>query len=210
MVKIISPAQLLRQLQTPLYRNAYALILSDFVASGLGLLYWALAARLYTPEQVGHNAAAISTMMLLAGLAFVPVRGALLRFLPQAGAQAGRLIGYAYLASVVLALVVSTLFLLGYQAWAPPQDLLARGGAVAPWLPGVVVVWSLFVLQDQVLTGLRQAVWVPVENIGFGLAKIGLLLLLTNWWPHQGIFMAWTLPVPLLVLSPLLGGKGNR
>lgn len=104
----------------PLHRNAYALILSDLAASALGLLYWTLAARLYTPEQVGHNVAAISMMMLLAGLAFVPVRGVLLRFLSQAGAQTRRLIAYAYWVGVVLA------WLMGHSSIA--MFVLLSGG----------------------------------------------------------------------------------
>ena len=73
----------------PLYRNAYALILSDTSNSALGIVYWTLAARVYTTEQVGLNSAAISTMVFLAGIAqlsartSIPLARALAPFIPR-------------------------------------------------------------------------------------------------------------------------------
>ena len=36
-------------LRTPLYRNGYFLIASTVITSGLGFIYWAVAARVYRP-----------------------------------------------------------------------------------------------------------------------------------------------------------------
>ena len=41
-----------------------------------------------------------------------------------------------------------------------------------------MTTWCVFSLQDAVLTGMRQAVWLPLENGVYGLAKIGLLVAL--------------------------------
>ena len=48
--------------RTPLYLNAYAMIASNLLNSGLGLVYWGLAARLYSVESLGISAAVISSM----------------------------------------------------------------------------------------------------------------------------------------------------
>jgi O-antigen/teichoic acid export membrane protein len=55
-------------------------------------------------------------------------------------------------------------------------------------------VWCLFALQDAVLTGIRQAVWIPVENGLYGLVKIGMLVGLAHVTQHYGIFTSFTLP----------------
>jgi hypothetical protein len=44
-----------RELGVPMYRNAYALMLNTVVNSALGLLYWVVAARTSSPEDVGRG-----------------------------------------------------------------------------------------------------------------------------------------------------------
>src|SRR5919198_1318996 len=122
--KIPSVAPLAAQLRMPLYRNGYALMLSTGMVSALGMAYWVLAAHHYSAEAVGLNAAAISAMTFVSGIAQFNMGGALLLF------------------------VLATM------------------------------VWGIFAQQDNVLTGLRQAVFVPLENVLYALAKIGLLLAL--------------------------------
>lgn len=193
--------QLVTHVRTPLYRNAYALIVSDLMASALGVLYWLLAARLYSTEQVGLNAAAISTLMLLGGLAFVFLKGTMIRLLPSTGRATGQFVARAYAGSLLMAGLIGAVFLAVYAVWRPhpgPLDgsLLFQAGFFA-----AVFAWSIFGLQDNVLTGLRQTLWVPVENISFGIAKIGLLVAFAFWLPQRGIFLSWVLPVPLLILA---------
>ena len=48
--------------RTPLYLNAYAMIASNLLNSVLGLVYWGLAARLYSIESLGISSAVISSM----------------------------------------------------------------------------------------------------------------------------------------------------
>src|ERR687885_2667573 len=93
--------RLLAHVRLPIYRNAYALVLSSATTSGLGVVYWTLAARLYTPEAVGLNAAAISAMMFLAGVSQLNLMSALVRFIPTAGVRTQRLIVSAYLLSML-------------------------------------------------------------------------------------------------------------
>ena len=52
------------QLQSPLLRNAYMLIINATATSGLGLLYWLVAARFYSADTVGVSSAVLSAMVL--------------------------------------------------------------------------------------------------------------------------------------------------
>src|SRR5688500_7209405 len=79
-------------LRTPLYRNGYALIINSVGISLLGVLQWMLAARYYTTAAVGINSAAIAAMTFLASIGRLYLDGALIRFLPRSGRNAGRLI----------------------------------------------------------------------------------------------------------------------
>src|SRR5205085_6098065 len=111
--------RLISHVQTPLYRNAYALIFSSVVGSGLGMFYWVIAANYYTTEIVGLNAAAISAMTFLSGVSRLNLDSALFRFIPQAGPATGRLVMYTYVISQVLAAIIGIIFLLGLGIWAP-------------------------------------------------------------------------------------------
>jgi O-antigen/teichoic acid export membrane protein len=181
-------------------RDGLALVLGSAVSSGVGLLYWLLAARLYSPEVVGVNSTAISAMMLLGTASQLNVKNALLRFLPVAGASARALFGWCYLVSVVASAVTGAVFALGAHLWAP--GLLAAFGG-----PGLLVyflvfnpVWALFNVQDYALTGVGRATVVPVANLAFSVAKV-LLLALGAWWGATlGIAVSWGLGTLLVVL----------
>lgn len=58
--------------------------------------------------------------------------------------------------------------------------------------------------QDSALTGLRQALWIPLENTTFAIVKIVLLISLAASFQAVGIFASWNVPVLLLIPINLL------
>lgn len=192
--------QLISHVQTPLYRNAYALILSNGLTSGLGLVYWVLAARLYPAEVLGLNATAISAMVFLSGLGLFKLNMAMMRFIPQAGQATGRLIGYAYLSSTVATAVIGLMFVHGLAFLAPTLGFLSANPLFTLWFISGTILWSIFALQDGVLTGLREAMWIPIENATYGLAKLALLIFFSHSFPQYGILASWTIPTILWLL----------
>jgi O-antigen/teichoic acid export membrane protein len=197
-------SQLLAHVRLPLFRNGYALLFSGAATSALGFLYWALAARLYPPEAVGINSALLSAMMLLSGMAQLSLNNVLIRFIPVAGQHTGQLLGWSYVASTVAAIVCGVVFMVGIDVWSPALGFLNQSGGW-PWAFGATIIgWSIFSLQDSALTGLRQTVWVPIENTFFAVFKIVLLVIFTTVLPTAGIFLSWTIPV-LISLLPING-----
>lgn len=196
------PAQLLDHLRIPLYRNGYALILGAGASAVLGLIYWALAARYYSPEVVGIGSAVISALALLAGVAMLSLTGVLVRFTPLAGDNTAHLITAAYAISLVVALLVGWGFCHLAGAWSPKLSFLSqdRGWTIA--FVGGTMAWCIFALQDSALTGLRQSLWIPLENTLFAAIKIVLLVLFAQWIPMWGIFAAWMAPL-LVSLLPV-------
>lgn len=197
---VLSPAALVSHLRTPLYRNAYALLLTVVTTSGLGIVYWALAAHYYTAAAVGINSAAISGMMFVAGLAQRGLITVLTRFLPRAGRSTAKLVLYSYGVGVLTTLLVTPVFLLGISLWAPNLGSLTSDPVMIGWFLLASVAWCVFTLQDSTLTGLRQTHWVPVENTLYALVKLGLLVLLAQALPHYGVFASWTIPVALALI----------
>ena len=139
-------------------------------------------------------------MALLANLSTLGLRNGLVRFLPDGrighppadrhllravrGDRAG---GRRHLPARPAAV--------GRRSW---RSCATSPLAVLAFVVGTAV-WVLFVLQDHVLVGLRQTVWVPVANGLCAVAKIALLPLLAfaGGW---AIFGAAALPAAAAVL----------
>ncbi len=191
--------RLLSHLRMPLYKNGYALILSSATTSGLGMLFWVLAAHYYSVETIGTSSAMIAAMMFLSGLSQRGVNSALVRFVPLAGRAATRLVGLTYLISLIIAGAAT--LLIGRVMYPLFPILGVLDADILPLLlfAGIVMIWSVFTLQDSVLTGLGQAQWVPIENTLVSAIKIGLLVLLAHWIPVEGVLAAWLIPVVISI-----------
>ncbi|MFD7796637.1 lipopolysaccharide biosynthesis protein [Streptomyces sp. NPDC059759] len=184
---------------SPLFRNAYALMLNTGISAVLGLGYWLIAARYYTESAVGQGSAAIAAMKLLAGVTAVTLTGALARFIPVAGRATARLIFRTYAGSSVVVAVAAGIFLLTLNLWGPSYRFL-HGPLHGTFFVLAVVAWSLLTLQDGVLTGLRSALWVPVGNTVFSAVKLALLIGLAAAVPTSGVFVSWVAAIALSVV----------
>lgn len=190
------------QLSMPLLRNAYTLMVASTATQVLGVVYWAVATRYYTEAQVGQGSAAISAMRLLSGFVALYLTGILTRYVPLAGRFTRPLVTWVYLASVAGSILVSLVFLLQVESWAPSLGFLRDSLAAVGWFCVAVAAWSVVTLQDYVLAGLRRTVWVTVVTTAFSVAKIGLLVVLAAPLPRDGVFLSWTISA-LVTLIPL-------
>ncbi len=193
-------AGLRRELSVPLYRNAYALMANTAGNSILGLLYWVLAARTFPDAAVGRGNALISLMMLVSTFTQLNWSGALIRFLPRAGRSARQMLLTAYLMATGLAAVAAAAVMAYCHFARAPDDPLYVSAGVAVWFVVATVAWSVFNLQDAALTGMRSAVWVPLENGLYGLVKLVLLVVVARTSLSDGVFASWTIPVIALLV----------
>jgi O-antigen/teichoic acid export membrane protein len=102
--------------------------------------------------------------------------------------------------SGALALLMGVGFVLVAPAVSDRLSPLFAGPLMAATFVLSVVLWCVFSLQDGVLTALRRAAWVPVENALFGLVKLVLLLVFASVFVSGGIFASWNIPVLLAVI----------
>lgn len=185
---------------TTLLRNGHALIFSSFATSGIGFLFWILAARSYPVAVVGRDTAALSAMTFIGGVAQFNLTGALVRFIPVAGSKTRRFVLITYAISVATAIPLALVFIALLSRLAPDLLFLKTDWVLVLWWAVSTATWALFVLEDGVLTGLRRAKWVPVENIGFSFAKVALVVPLAALAPKSGIYLAWSLAALVTVV----------
>lgn len=172
-------------------------MLSTAGTAVLGLAFWALAARTYPAGTVGAASAAVSAASLVAVAAQLNLTAVYTRFLPLAGTYAVRFVARGYLATVALAGTGSAAF-----AWSGAADAYL-GTSVAARVSFVLlaVLLMLSAVQDAVLTGLRRAGTVLVENLAFAAGKVVLLGACAAFAVPAGIMIGWLVPLAVAVLA---------
>ena len=189
----------------PLLHNGHVLTLSSLLAAGLGAAFWMLATNWYSTAAVGRSYAELSAVMLLSGVGQLNLADVLVRFVPAAGRHTRRLVLRSYAASAAASTVVAAAFVLLVPVVAPGLDSL-RSPVAALCFVAATVGYSVFVLQDGVLTGLRRTGWVLGENALFAGVKAVLLVGCGIWALSTGILISWVgaLAAALLVTNLFL------
>jgi O-antigen/teichoic acid export membrane protein len=176
-------------------------LIANGAATGLfGIAYWIVAARLFGQTALGQNASLIAGMSMISGLAQLNYTRALSSLIPPARSGAVRLVGRVYLVVSVVSLILGALFAAILPEVSSRYSYLRPASLAIPGFALAVALWSIFTLEDTVLASARKASIVPFENGFFGLAKLGLLFVFAAVKVgHLSIFLAWVLPVVLIV-----------
>jgi O-antigen/teichoic acid export membrane protein len=182
--------------------NALSLITATVVTNALGLVFWAVAAHLKSPADVGRAAAAVAALTLLATVAQLNLTNVFIRLVPTSGRFATRLIARGYSAVVILACSIAVVYVVSGLT----GSVLTHGWRAHALFVIAVPVLAVFALQDSVLTALRLTPWIPLENATSAACRLALLPLLALLPVGDGIVVAWVLPasVAVIVVSTLL------
>ena len=109
-------------LNDPLIKNSFYMIFSSISNSGLGFLFWMLAAKLYSPEDVGIATALISFVGLLMLLSRFGLDFSLIRFFPTNNKSK---IFSTYLnVTTLFVIIFSIIFIRGIEVFSPELKLL--------------------------------------------------------------------------------------
>jgi O-antigen/teichoic acid export membrane protein len=155
-------------------------------------------------------------MVLVSGACQMGLTSVLVRYLPRAGARTPRIVLTSYALTAGLSALGALAVAATSSHWSSHLAFLAEGHWLLAFVLGTTA-WTIFCLQDSVLTAIRAAHWVWVENVLFAIAKILLLIVVVNTYPTSGIFFAWTVPtvaaavaVNLLLFAALLPAHTQR
>lgn len=205
-------------LRTPLYANAYYLMGTSISRLVTGFAFWAMAARLYSPANVGLGSALLSAVLLLASLSTLGLGQGLIRFLPHAGQDANFILNSSLTLSGVVSVLAAATFVVGLPLWSPPLLFLGRDAALALYFVLFVVVATVSTLSEQAFVAHRAARFALVTSVVSRLLSIGLLLALgalvngfgiagsvfTAQAATVGLTLVWLLPRVQLGYSPRL------
>ncbi len=184
----------------PLYSNAFYLMAANVTTSVFGFVFWVVAARFYPPEVVGLASALISAAGLLAGLSYLGLGMALIRFLPQAGDGAARMVNTALTVGALAALVASGVFLAGLGWWSPSLEFVRHSPLFLIAFVLTAVVTVLWTLVSETFVASRAAGFVLAGALVFSVLKVALVVAMVAYFSTFGIFGAWGMALGVTVL----------
>ncbi len=190
------PAQSSRHL----LRSAYSLLANTAVTSALGMVFWVAAARLYPTAEVGRDTVLISVMIELSTVCQLNMGNGIVRFMPGFGRHSAQALAAVYVLTATIALIVGAVFVLTAPDVSRQLSYIKDETTLALGFVAALVLWGLFALQDATLTATRQAPSIPVKNGVFGVLKLAALPLLLAAGAVHGVFLAWALPMALLLV----------
>ncbi len=171
-----SPAELKIYLIDPLYRNTFFIISTSILSAGFGFLFWILAARLYSQEDVGIATALISSMGMLILLSKLGFDQSIIRFFPTQ--DKSRVLGTALTVTTIFGLILGILFIGTVGIWspelyqvrdyAPLYILFLIANSITAFIGAAFVALrkSEFYFLQSLLFGTRLLILIPLVSLG--------------------------------------------
>jgi len=180
------------RIRSPLYRNALVLIVNAGVTAGLGFVFWALAARLYSPTQVGLASAAISGALFVGALSQLGLQYTVVRFGAGTDREPG-LVTSIVLVVLAAATLGGVAFVGGLELWSPRLLAMTDRAVLAVILVplaagaagGGILTWVAVAARDTRPAFVAGA----TQGVVKALLVVGLALL--GFRVEIGIVLAW-------------------
>jgi len=199
---IASRRRLKQVLSTPLYTNAFYLMLNTAITSLLGFFFWLIVARFYTESDVGFASAIISAVSLLVLISLLGLDFSLIRFLARAE-KPQELINSCFTLSGLTSLVVAGIFLAGLDFWSPALSFVKVNAIFSSVFIVFTFLGTLSYLIDHTFIAKRRAGFVLSKNTILYILKMPLLVLFVLFFHSFGIVASWGIAMGIAVAVAL-------
>jgi len=184
-----------------LYRNAIYLMLNSAMLALTGFFFWVIAARLYPVEGVGLASAAISAIGLLALLSTLGLDYGLIRFLPNAGEKASKMINSCFTLGALLSIILALIFLAGLNIWSPALLPIREHPVFFAGFVIFTIANLLTTLLRQTFIAQRKAKFAFIAHgLIFGLLRFIPVVILAGTFRTFGIFASWGIALAVAIL----------
>ncbi len=188
----------------PLYSNAFYLMMNSVLTAAAGIVFWVIAARFYSSEDVGVGSAAISAISLLALFSSMGLEWGLMRFLPGLTGKSRDLLNSCFSVAGVAAVALSLIFLFGLSIWSPALiDVLWKSPVRAAAFVVFTATYTLYSMSGCAFIARRRTGFILALGVVFNLFRFAPLLLLVSLFPQFGIITAWGISTVLTMVTSL-------
>ncbi|HEY7587305.1 MAG TPA: polysaccharide biosynthesis C-terminal domain-containing protein [Thermoplasmata archaeon] len=181
------------QVKKPLYRNAFFIMFSSVIGSGLGFFFWLVVARFFkSTNDVGWAVTLFQTVSFVATLGLLGLGVALVRFLPETEKKVP-LVNACLTIVGMGAILLTVVFLVGLPLWAKDFTSILESPAYLIAILVTSVALAFAPILDQVAIAMRRADVFAWRTLVFSLLKIPLAIVFAMFALTSGrigIFMA--------------------
>ncbi|MCA1670692.1 MAG: hypothetical protein LC799_00290 [Actinobacteria bacterium] len=193
-----------------MFASSMGMITGRVASMALGFAFWALAARLFAPAQVGLAAGAIAAMMLCTQLGAMGVGSAFISLFPRYQDRPSVLLDTAITIATLGPLVAGGLFLLFSSVAFSDLDVVAASAPYIALFLAMCVLGTVNIVLDQVSMALGQGVQVLSRNVLFGGVAASALIVLAVTTEGASSLQLFSLWVVAGVSACALGGLQLR
>lgn len=192
------------QVKSPLYRNAFYIMLTSLVGNALGLFFWIVAYHFYKLSDAGYASTMVNTLAFLAGVASLGMPIALIRFLPETD-DPPALVNSALTVAGALSAVLGLVFILGLRWWAPALVVVFGRPEYIPIIVVTAMAYAFGPMLDNAAIAARRADLFFWRVTIFALTKIPLPVVFAVFLANVlggtlGIYMSWSIAFGVSVL----------
>ena len=155
-----------------LVRNSVLLLASTVVVAAGGFVFWQIAARLFTPADVGRTSALITASALIANLALLGMQNSVIRFLHD-WADRATTMNSAVTVVTIASVAGAAVFVAGVDWFAPELAMLHRPGNAVLFVVFTASL-ALTLLNDNVFIALQRSGHVAGRNTATVVLRLGL------------------------------------
>src|SRR3989441_646606 len=192
------------QAKSPLYRNAFFIMITSVVGNGLGFFFWIVLSNRYQTVDIGAAIALFATLSFLGALGLLGQGTGLVRYLPEAEDK-GALVNTALTVTGLLCLGLSVIFLVvGVPVFLPELSFVLRDPLYVLTIVVSTVTLGVAPILDQAAIAVRRADLQTWRNTTFAVLKIYFALIIVSVLSGRaGVFLSLTLAwsVSVLVLG---------
>ncbi len=174
-------------LNDKMYGSSLWLFSNSLLLTGCGFIFWTIAARLFSSQDVGLATTLLSCAELIGMMSLLGFNVALLRYLPEKK-DPKSIINSCFTLSALVAAAAGVVFLLALPVISPKLSFVQDHALFAILFVLFVIIQSLFLLVESVLIASGQPRTVVLKNAVFGILKIAFLFVFIG---AIGIFVSW-------------------
>lgn len=169
-------SEIIRHIYDPLFKTSFYILLASVSSAGFGFIFWILAAKLYSPEDVGIATAMISSMALLVLISRFGLDYSIIRFFPANNKS--KIFSTSAIVTTFFAVIFGVIYIAGIDIFSPELGLLQS--------PLNSMLYLIFLAANSVITltaiafaAVRKADFQFLQSIIVGSRIIFLIPLIT-------------------------------
>lgn len=184
----------------PLIKNSIYMIMSNVISLIIGFFFWIIAARYYTPYDIGSVSVILSGTAIISMICTFGFPTALVYFLPRDPKNVNRMINSCFMISIITSSILSLILILKIDIWAPTLKSSVNMLYMMIFII-MSVIETISALTSSMFVAGGRSFYHMIKEAVLNIVKIIPIIILSSLGAI-GILLSWTTG---LILSTIVG-----